>query len=199
VLCLLSYVRVLKPPAGVEPAPRPYKGRVLAVDTTEALMETVGVEPTPPRCKRGALPPELHPQVRTGGVEPPQCETTGLQPVELTQCSASAGRGRSAGFEPEPRGSRPRMLPLHHDHHVSGDDRTRTGACSPDKRVLLPLSYVPVHSAGGIRTHDLELMRLARTASPLRRESARLESNQRSPAPKTGGVANSPTGRRSRR
>jgi hypothetical protein len=72
VLCLLSYVRVMKPPAGVEPAPRPYKGRMLAVDTTEALMETVGVEPTPPRCKRGALPPELHPQVRTGGVEPPQ-------------------------------------------------------------------------------------------------------------------------------
>ena len=32
-------------------------------------METVGVEPTPPRCKRGALPIELHPQVRTGGVE----------------------------------------------------------------------------------------------------------------------------------
>jgi hypothetical protein len=100
--------------------------------------------------------------------------------------------GRTSGFEPEPRGSRPRMLPLHHDHHVSGDDRTRTGACSPDKRVLLPLSYVPLHSAGGIRTHDLELMRLARTASPLRRESARLESNQRSPAPKAGGVAKLP-------
>jgi hypothetical protein len=62
------------------------------------------------------------------------------------------------------------MLPLHHDHHVSGDDRTRTGACSPDKRVLLPLSYVPLHSAGGIRTHDLELMRLAGTATPLRRD-----------------------------
>ena len=62
------------------------------------------------------------------------------------------------------------MLPLHHDHHVSGDDRTRTGACSPDKRVLLPLSYVPLHSAGGIRTHDLELMRLAGTATPLRRK-----------------------------
>src|SRR2546430_12523928 len=55
------------PPAGVEPAPRPYKGRVLAVDTTEASleMETVGVEPTHPRCKRGALPPELHPLVRS--------------------------------------------------------------------------------------------------------------------------------------
>ena len=84
------------------------------------------------------------------------------------------------------------MLPLHHDHQVSGDDRTRTGACSPDKRVLLPLSYVPLHSAGGIRTHGLELMRLAGTATPLRRESARLESNQRSPAPKAGGVADLP-------
>ena len=29
-------------------------------------METVGVEPTPPRCKRGALPPELHPQGADG-------------------------------------------------------------------------------------------------------------------------------------
>ena len=37
------------------------------------------------------------------------------------------------------------MLPLHHSHHVkSGDDRTRTGDLSPDKRVLLPLSYAPV-------------------------------------------------------
>jgi hypothetical protein len=42
----LSYGRTEEPPAGVEPAPRPYKGRVLAVDTTEAKVETVGVEPT---------------------------------------------------------------------------------------------------------------------------------------------------------
>jgi hypothetical protein len=48
VLFRLSYVRRLEePPAGVEPTPRPYKGRVLAVDTTEAKrVETVGVEPT---------------------------------------------------------------------------------------------------------------------------------------------------------
>src|SRR5881296_297797 len=54
VLFRLSYVREVvrparmyeEPPAGVEPAPRPYKGRVLAVDTTEARVETVGVEPT---------------------------------------------------------------------------------------------------------------------------------------------------------
>jgi hypothetical protein len=95
VLCLLSYVRVMKPPAGVEPAPRPYKGRVLAVDTTEALMETVGVEPTPPRCKRGALPPELHPPVDANGWS----RTTTARGTAFTargalQCSASARKGR---------------------------------------------------------------------------------------------------------
>jgi hypothetical protein len=31
-------------------------------------METAGVEPTPPRCKRGALPPELRPR-RCGRME----------------------------------------------------------------------------------------------------------------------------------
>ena len=35
-------------------------------------------------------------------------------------------------------------LPLHHSHHVrNGDDRTRTGGLSPDKRVLCALSYAP--------------------------------------------------------
>jgi hypothetical protein len=63
----LSYRRE-EPPAGVEPAPRPYKGRVLAVDTTEAWMETAGLEPTSPRCKRGALPLELHPQNADGWI-----------------------------------------------------------------------------------------------------------------------------------
>jgi hypothetical protein len=97
-----------EPPAGVEPAPRPYKGRVLAVDTTEAKVEPEGFEPSSfprsfgglygeqpnyqepaagalcptraaapqwrrresnpllPRCKRGALPPELRPHVLRG-------------------------------------------------------------------------------------------------------------------------------------
>jgi hypothetical protein len=50
-------------------------------------METAGVEPAPPRCKRGALPSEPRPQVvlmRTGGVEPPQRVAAGLQAAELT-------------------------------------------------------------------------------------------------------------------
>ena len=146
----LSYGRVKEPPAGVEPAPRPYKGRVLAVDTTEARSGDGGVEPAPPRCKRGARPVSYIPmiesdEVRTGGVEPPQPEATGLQPAELTMLSV---RRSSAG------------------------DR--------------------------IRTHRLELMRLARTAPPYRARSGWLESNQRSPVPKTGGVAFSPTASRSR-
>jgi hypothetical protein len=44
-LCPLSYGRK-EPPAGIEPTLRPYEGRVLAVDTTEAKVETVGLEPT---------------------------------------------------------------------------------------------------------------------------------------------------------
>ena len=51
-------------------------------------------------------------------------------------------KGRPTGFEPVPRGSPPRMLPLHHSHH-DGDDRTRNGGLSPDKRALWPLSYAP--------------------------------------------------------
>ena len=58
------------------------------------------------------------------------------------------------------------------------------------------LSYAPEgSSAGGIRTHGLELMRLARTASPLPRKSGWQESNLRSPAPEAGGVSSSPTAR----
>ena len=58
--------------------------------------------------------------------------------------------------------------PLHHGHQ-DGDDRTRTSGLPADNRLLLPLSYAPVGTtdrAGGIRTHGLELMRLARTAAP---------------------------------
>jgi hypothetical protein len=74
------------------------------------------------------------------------------------------------------RGSPPRVLPLTPRPPCNGDDRNRTGGFSPDKRALEPLSYAPwmklVDSAGGIRTHGLELMRLARTASPLPRSLA---------------------------
>jgi hypothetical protein len=54
---------------------------------------------------------------------------------------------------------------------LSGDGRARTGGLSPDKRALSAAELRPrrCSSAGGIRTHGLELMRLARTAAPLLR------------------------------
>ncbi len=60
-----------------------------------------------------------------------------------------------------------------------------------------PVSGPILDSAGGIRTHGLELMRLARTAAPLPRKSGWQESNLRSPAPEAGGVTVSPTASRS--
>ena len=44
-----------EPPAGVEPAPQPYEGCVLPLTPQRREMETAGVEPAIPRCKRGAL------------------------------------------------------------------------------------------------------------------------------------------------
>jgi hypothetical protein len=84
------------------------------------------------------------------------------------------------------------MLPSTPRPPRSGDDRTRTGGLSPDKRALCSSELRPRSSAGGIRTHGLELMRLARTAAPLPRKSGWQESNLRSPAPEAGGVASLP-------
>jgi hypothetical protein len=135
--------------------------------------------------------------MRTGGVEPPKREATALQAGELTSCSAFARTraadrirtGTSGAHDPGCSTVTPRPP-------RSGDDRTRTGGLSVDNRLLFSSELRPLgSSAGGIRTHGLELMRLARTATPLPRRSAWLESNQRSPVPDTGGVAISPTGR----
>src|SRR5262249_8382183 len=110
-----------EPPAGVEPAPRPYEGRVLAVDTTEAQrwrgpkVETAGVETAPPRCKRGALPPELHPREgECGRVEANhhRRRRQGYSLLSSPMLSVREREGRPTGFEPIPRGSRPRMLTL---------------------------------------------------------------------------------------
>lgn len=100
-----------------------------AVDTTEAEVEMAGVEPAPPRCKRGALPPELHPQGADGWSRTTTARGTRVTAWGAHPCSASArystsrrvarrreppaGRGNEGwptGFEPTLRGSRPRVL-----------------------------------------------------------------------------------------
>jgi hypothetical protein len=127
----LSYGREQEPPAGVEPAPRPYKGRVLAVDTTEARERWRWSESNrhPPRCKRGARPVELHPRgtksSADGEVEPPHREAPGVEIAERYNLLSSLGSASAR------RGGRPdsnrhceahdlECSPLHHSHHERG-------------------------------------------------------------------------------
>jgi hypothetical protein len=120
VLFPLSYVRE-EPPAGVEPTPRPYKGRVLAVDTTEAKWRRRESNPLLLGANEVLFHKSFIPKVRTDGVESRYALSYArLQRAELTSAQRPHDKGRPAGFEPEPRGSRPRMLPLHHSHHERG-------------------------------------------------------------------------------
>jgi hypothetical protein len=54
-----------EPPAGVEPAPRPYEGRVLAVDTTEARVRA-GCSRRGSRSAASSPPPRVLRRGRTG-------------------------------------------------------------------------------------------------------------------------------------
>src|SRR5262249_47851245 len=88
------------------------------------------------------------------------------------------------------------MLPLHHSHHEarSGDDRTRTGDLSPDKRVLYAAELRPRGRTSrgwdsNPRSRAHEARKDDRSSTAL---SGRQESNLRSPVPKTGGVAKLP-------
>ena len=74
-------------------------------------------------------------EVRAGGVEPPQLEAPGLQPGELAGCSAPARRGDRPGSNRR-RGVHNPGCFLYTTATTNGDDRTRTGALSPDKRAL---------------------------------------------------------------
>ena len=94
---------------------------------------------------------------------------------------------------------------------MSGDDRTRTGGLSLDKRVLCTSELRPHEIREEEPCFDqatslveerrqesnllLELMRLAGLQFPTA-QSGWLESNQRSPAPEAGGMSVFPTARR---
>ena len=150
--------------------------------------------------------------MRTGGVEPPQREATGLRPAELAGARRPhdvrvAGRARTGACGAHDPG----CFRLHHGHQETGttyardpvDLRRGCGLCPRPLAHVLGSArsrHAPAKPertsrgdrAGGIRTHDLELMRLARTAAPLPRKSGRQDSNLRSPAPEAGGVAKLP-------
>ena len=119
----LSYERSKEPPAGVEPAPRPYDGRMLPLTLRRLGWRRSESNRQPSRCKRGALPVELHPRGECGRVESNHhsARRQGYSLLSSPVLSVRMRRkGRPTGFEPVPRGSRPRMLPLHHGHHEAG-------------------------------------------------------------------------------
>jgi hypothetical protein len=116
----LSYGRP-EPPAGIEPALRPYKGRVLAVDTTEAgsgdgRSRTCAAS-LQARCSttRASSPRECGRMESNHHSAGHQGYSLGSSPMLSVR-----KRGWPIGFEPTLRGSRPRVLPLHHSHHGRG-------------------------------------------------------------------------------
>ena len=195
-------------------------------------METAGVEPAPPRCKRGALPLELHPRV--GRTECGRMESNhhsakhrvysaGSSPLlsvrmnrlgqDLHGPRSGPFRGLRAvenlllrildlalirwptGFEPAPTGLTTPGASVTPRPPRSGDDRTRTGGLSPDKRALCSSELRPRRVRGWdsnprSRAHEAREDNRSSTA-----QSGRQESNLRSPAPEAGGVAFSPTAR----
>jgi hypothetical protein len=107
-----------EPPAGVEPAPRPYKGRVLAVDTTEARWRRWESNPRLLRCKRSGLPQASPGDANEGG-----------RPESNRHCGLH----------------RPGCLPLHHGHHeLTGTTGLEPAACRSTTDCSSLLSYVPL-------------------------------------------------------
>jgi hypothetical protein len=82
-------------------------------------------------------------RVRTDGFEPPQREAARLQRAGLTSAQRPQGRVAGRARTGADGAHNPGCFRLHHGHHESGDDRTRTGGLSPDKRALCALSYAP--------------------------------------------------------
>ena len=129
-----------------------------------------GVEPDPPRCKRGALPVELHPQADADGWSANHHSQRRWRyrpvgsPMLSVRVEGVAGRTRTGVAGITTRNA-----------HRCTTATAGTAGLEPAASRLTSersgrLSYAPIESrAGGIRTHGLELMRLARTTAPLPR------------------------------
>jgi hypothetical protein len=144
----LSYGRPsMEPPAGVEPAPRPYKGRVLPVDTTEAGVETVGVEPTTSSLQARRSATELRPlKAQCGRVESNHhsARRRGYSPLSSPMLSVRVGFGVAERTRTDTAGLTTPDAALHHGHHVN----TGTTGLEPASSRLtsersVPLSYAP--------------------------------------------------------
>jgi hypothetical protein len=139
---LSTELRAFKPPAGIEPAPRPYKGRVLPLTLRrqrwrwqESNLRLLGASEV--LCHQSFIPKcgrmeSNHHSLRR------RVYSAGSSPVLSVRV-----KGWPTGFEPTLRGSRPRVLAVTPQPPCDGDDRIRTGDLSPDKRVLFSAELRP--------------------------------------------------------
>ena len=140
-------------------------------------METAGVEPAPPRCKRGVLPE---------GPRPRGCDPAATRPASgifalgihfrgSRACGqVQCGRVESNHHSRGPRGYSPLSSPV-----LGVRTEWRGWDSNPRSRA---------HEARG----DSRSPTALRALCARRDRSGRLESNQRSPVPETGGMAKLP-------
>ncbi len=186
-------------PTGFEPAPRGSQPRVLPSTPrppekrsnrqfTRSGAGTTGLEPAASRLtSECSARLSYAPEEVEGGIGSPQPEAETLPSVAPEPAVTHRRSCQRVSAPPPPH--RSALEACRSQLHV----RARA-LHQPLFRHFLgpPVGRPIVHRAGGIRTHDLELMRLARTAAPLPRKSGWQESNLRSPAPEAGGVATLP-------
>ena len=145
----LSHGRKKEPPAGVEPAPRPYKGRVLAVDTTEASQIKWSRRDSNPRPSRALVagftaeqpttrsPPRVHsrrtraaaPQWRRreSNPRPPRCKR-GAPPGASSPSESADGWSRTTTARGDAGYSRAELTGAQRPHEKRVTGRIRTGA-----------------------------------------------------------------------
>ena len=106
-------------------------------------METAGVEPTSPRCKRGALPFELHPQGADGWSRTTTARGARFTAGGAHPCSASAWRGDRPGSNRRRGAHNPGCFLLHHGHHEAGTTGLEPAASRLTSERSARLSYAP--------------------------------------------------------
>src|SRR5437764_6068878 len=127
--------------------------------------------------RAAALPAELSRRVEQAGFEP-------AAPWSRTTCATGCATARRtvgwpAGIAPASRGSRPRALLLSYGHRANGGTRTHAVLAEPVYETGAVATEPRWHNRrGGIRTHDLRLMRPpTTTGSSTLLERGRRDSN----------------------
>jgi hypothetical protein len=128
--------------AGFEPAPQGLGGPLATVTNTFALVRPTGIEPVPPRWRRGMLP--LHP-----GRTWDRCRSPAHRHPSVVKDPALASLVGGKGFEPKRSREGERGYGPSADHpHVPPVWRQRQDS-NPDPRAL-EARMLPLHHAAAV-------------------------------------------------